>query len=974
MASNALSQEEENYVRMALLLTGISPRAVRVLFDKEFPPASLSFTVNDKNAKKKLNDLRGRRVINQAQWDLLFPCSGITDSKTFDVTLMIALLRNLTTLPLVPPINGYDQLPVTIEITPASDLARIKHYRNLLAHLHDGKVDGTLFTSAWNDISKSVLRLGGITMKQECDQLKTIPLDMSSQETLRNLHQANIDIETIKRSIDLIQIEQTEIKKDIKALKSDNESMKKSNDVLQLEQAGSKHSIEMVKEDVTRIQIEQDSMGKSQQLLQFDHLDTKMDVLSLQLDNEMFQKSHDLLQGDSVQTRKHLKELASIQEEYVPKNRKELINKMLDEWQNNRDSLVETRAMEAVFECVLERSCVTITASSGVGKTCTLRHVALKMKEEGYSILIVTNPNDILRFCNPNQKTLFVIDDFCGTYSINQLDLDSWEPVIEHVKVMLQNKRTKIIVACRLQVYQDRKFESLSIFRTCVCSLLSEDMCLLQTEKQSIAELYLETKASEIIQFCDLYDCFPLLCELYKNNPELNITDFFKNPFSVYTAEIDKLDKNGHNGKFCCLALCVMFNNTLKEEWLTEEINEEKTKRIKNTCEASRLARGTSRLFLLDELNTLEHTFIKKEQGIFKTKHDTLFDLLVYYFGQKMIQCLIKNAHPFVIMQRFLLELGDEMNQFITIVPPQYHQMYIQRMIDDWSIGRVHMVFNNINMEMPTFRRRFLRYLNTLDSSFQRQLALTCDVDDKCTVLFKCCVIDDIYLIQWCINHGVDINKCDNSGVSPLYIACYNNHIEVVKILLDRKADINKCTDVGASPLHVACQNNHIEVVNILLDRKADINKCIDVGASPLYVACYNNHIEVVKILLDRKADINKCTDVGASQMCVACQNNHIEVVKILLDRKADINKCIDVGASPLYVACQNNHLEVVKILLDRKADINKCRDGGASPLYVACYNNHIEVVKILLDRKADINKCTDVGISPLYVACYKIT
>ncbi|CAG2190097.1 unnamed protein product [Mytilus edulis] len=281
MASNALSQEEENYVRMALLLTGISPRAVRVMFDKEFPPASLSFTVNDKNTKKKLNELRGKRVINQAQWNLLFPSCGITDSMTFDVTLMISLLRNLPTLPLVPPINGYDQLPVTTETTPSSDLARIKHYRNLLAHLHDGK---------------TVLRLGGITMKQECDQLITKTLDLSSQETLRNLHQANVDIETIKQSIELIQTDNTE--------------------------AGSKQFIEMVEEDMTTIQIEQDSIGQSHRLLQLDHLDTKMDVLSLQLDNEILKKSHDLLQGDSIKTRKHLKELASIQEEYVPKNRK----------------------------------------------------------------------------------------------------------------------------------------------------------------------------------------------------------------------------------------------------------------------------------------------------------------------------------------------------------------------------------------------------------------------------------------------------------------------------------------------------------------------------------------------------------------------------------------------------------------------------------------------------------------------------
>lgn len=52
----SLSVEEENYLRMSLLLTGISQRAVRVLFDKEFPPAgpvSLHLTVNDKKNETK---------------------------------------------------------------------------------------------------------------------------------------------------------------------------------------------------------------------------------------------------------------------------------------------------------------------------------------------------------------------------------------------------------------------------------------------------------------------------------------------------------------------------------------------------------------------------------------------------------------------------------------------------------------------------------------------------------------------------------------------------------------------------------------------------------------------------------------------------------------------------------------------------------------------------------------------------------
>lgn len=75
----------------------------------------------------------------------------VPDSKTFDVTLMTALLRNLTTMD--PPLCGFDRLPSVLETTKAADLARIKYYRNYLAHLDDGKLDITFFNTAWNDIA-----------------------------------------------------------------------------------------------------------------------------------------------------------------------------------------------------------------------------------------------------------------------------------------------------------------------------------------------------------------------------------------------------------------------------------------------------------------------------------------------------------------------------------------------------------------------------------------------------------------------------------------------------------------------------------------------------------------------------------------------------------------------------------------------------------------------------------------------------
>lgn len=83
------------------------------------------------------------------QLNLIFTVAVKSD--TFDVTLMMTLLRNLTELP--DSASGYDRLPSSTDVTIMADLARIKHYRNQLAHFTDGKINSVLFKTAWDDIS-----------------------------------------------------------------------------------------------------------------------------------------------------------------------------------------------------------------------------------------------------------------------------------------------------------------------------------------------------------------------------------------------------------------------------------------------------------------------------------------------------------------------------------------------------------------------------------------------------------------------------------------------------------------------------------------------------------------------------------------------------------------------------------------------------------------------------------------------------
>lgn len=81
-----------------------------------------------------------------------FLLTDIPKSDTFDVTLIITLLRNLGEL--TDPVKGYDHLPGSTETSPASDLARIKYYRNYIAHLENCKINNTFFSTSWEDISE----------------------------------------------------------------------------------------------------------------------------------------------------------------------------------------------------------------------------------------------------------------------------------------------------------------------------------------------------------------------------------------------------------------------------------------------------------------------------------------------------------------------------------------------------------------------------------------------------------------------------------------------------------------------------------------------------------------------------------------------------------------------------------------------------------------------------------------------------
>ena len=136
-------QEVEYWLRLATFLhQPLKTALLHVLHNKSKRADYVGLPENESDLYKELdsqrttiNQLVKKRVLNQDQVELLLPSgTNKTDSSTFDVTLIIVVIRNFTTLP--PPTNGWRNNPTQSDIK-TSDITDSVTTRERICFLED---------------------------------------------------------------------------------------------------------------------------------------------------------------------------------------------------------------------------------------------------------------------------------------------------------------------------------------------------------------------------------------------------------------------------------------------------------------------------------------------------------------------------------------------------------------------------------------------------------------------------------------------------------------------------------------------------------------------------------------------------------------------------------------------------------------------------------------------------------------------
>lgn len=119
---------------------------------------------------------------------------------------------------------------------------------------------------------------------------------------------------------------------------------------------------------------------------------------------------------------------------------------------------------------------------------------------------------------------------------------------------------------------------------------------------------------------------------------------------------------------------------------------------------------------------------------------------------------------------------------------------------------------------------------------------------------------------------GVDLNRRNKHGATPLWLACFHGHKQVAQLLLERGAEPERLHGwLGSAPLAAAAAEGHLPLVQLLvLEHSAQVDRANKNGRTALWSAAYEGHASVVQFLVERGAGTGRKAKNGHTPFSAA--------------------------------------------------------------------------------------------------------
>ena len=218
-------------------------------------------------------------------------------------------------------------------------------------------------------------------------------------------------------------------------------------------------------------------------------------------------------------------------------------------------------------------------------------------------------------------------------------------------------------------------------------------------------------------------------------------------------------------------------------------------------------------------------------------------------------------------------------------------------------------------------------------------------------------------------NMKVDIHQ-STKGVDLAHIACVKGYLEIIDILFKWGVDFNKPNLDGVTPVGFAALNGDMNTLAKLRDYKIDLNHADHFGDTPVFYATLKGHVNVVIQLSQWGANMTHSTKIGCNLFHYAAQNNILSVMDLFCQLGVNINQENDYGITPILKATQKGHVKSVLRLYELGANLNcLLLPDGWGLMHIAAENGDIAMLSQLHALGMDLNLQSSQGIMPIHQA-----
>ncbi|GJZ76792.1 potassium channel SKOR-like protein [Tanacetum coccineum] len=180
--------------------------------------------------------------------------------------------------------------------------------------------------------------------------------------------------------------------------------------------------------------------------------------------------------------------------------------------------------------------------------------------------------------------------------------------------------------------------------------------------------------------------------------------------------------------------------------------------------------------------------------------------------------------------------------------------------------------------------------------------------------------------------------------------SAYNGDFSQLKSLIRSGVDPNKKDYDGRSPLHLAASKGHEDITRFLIQNGAEINNVDNFGNTPLLEAIKNGHDNIAS-LLATEGGVLEIKDAG-SFLCSYVARGDIDFIRRIIANGIDPNSKDYDFRTPLHVATSQGFYVIAKLLVEAGASVLLKDRWGNTPLDEARLSGNKILIKLLEEAK----------------------